>query len=223
MRTAKWIPLAAVFACGAPAPVAAPAPAQPPSPSAPRPLLPATAGDAGAARDDATAATVRPAPPALVTRSGKEWPFHGWTRAEALTFNRFDMRPGAQLRVYDDRGWSDHVGERKALAMPDAQRALDWVKQTEGDVSVSKCPFPRHAVVLFEGDVPVASINVCFECGDIMVWPSWQPEPDWDRLTAKQRKDLAARNQRQMKRYEQVFPRWKQFFRDDLGFAIEQR
>ena len=41
-------------------------------------------------------------------------------------------------------------------------------------------------MVLYEVAVPVASINVCFSCGDIMLWPRWEPAPDWEHLSAKQ-------------------------------------
>ena len=39
---------------------------------------------------------------------------------------------------------------------------------------ISKCPFPRHGIVFFDGDNnPVASANICFQCGDILVWPPY--------------------------------------------------
>ena len=133
------------------------------------------------------------------------------------------MRPGVQLLAYDDHGWTEHAGQRTPLDSRNAQRSVELLKETDGDVAVSKCSFPRHAVVLYEGDVPVASINVCFECGDIVLWPAWKPEPEWNKLTDKQRKALDAARAQQMKRYEEVFPKWKQFFRDDVGLPLENR
>lgn len=154
-------------------------------------------------------------------RTGKSWPFHAWTRAEAVLFNQFPMRYPAQLRAYEENGWSADVAERKPLDDGMAKKAVEIVKAHEGDVAVSKCPFPRHAVVLFDGDVPVASINVCFTCGDIMLWPRWAPAPDWEKMTDAQRKTHWAREEKHLKRYEGVFPRWKTYFRDEIGWPID--
>lgn len=160
-------------------------------------------------------------PPAPVERTGKTWPFHTWTRAEAVTFNQFRIRSEAPLRAYDEKGWSPHIVNHKRLDETLAKKAIEIVTAHEGDVSVSKCPFPRHAVVLFDEDVPVASINVCFQCGDIVLWPRWSPAPDWSTMSSAQQKAQMARNEKQLKRYEQVFPRWKKFFADDVGFSID--
>jgi hypothetical protein len=174
--------------------------------------------DAGVAPSVSVAPLPKPAP---VTRSGKAWPFHTWNRAEAMTFNAFDMKPQVQLRAIDDNGWSPHIVERKPLTDTQAKQSVDLVTKTQGDVSVSKCPFPRHAVVLYEDDAPVASINVCFSCGDILLWPRWEPAPDWEKMTDKQRKEQDLKSAKQMKAYEQVFPTWKTFFRDEVGFPID--
>jgi hypothetical protein len=76
-------------------------------------------------------------------------------------------------------------------------------------------------VVLYDGDVPVASINVCFECGDILLWPRWEPRPDYSSMTDKQWKEQELRNAKQIKLYEKVFPKWKVFFQDEVGFSID--
>ncbi len=170
------------------------------------------------AKDESDASAARPAP---ITRAGKVWPFHPWDHAEAVAFNAFAMRPGVQLRAYDESGWTKHLVDRKPISDAQARQAVDLVGKTDGDVEVSKCPFPRHAVVLYDGAVPVASINVCFSCGDIMLWPRWSPAPDWDSMTDKQMKEHALRSERQMKLYEKVFPSWKTFFRDEIGFPID--
>jgi hypothetical protein len=201
-----------------PAPRAAPAPAVAVADvDAASPAAPADAG-APVAEVDASAA-----PPPAVERKGKVWPFHPWDRAVAVTFNDFPMRPRTQLRAYDEHGWSPHLTEKKPLDAAKAKKAVDLVTATNGDVFVSKCPFPRHAVVLYEGEVPVASINVCFECGDILLWPRWEPEPDWDRLSDREMKAIEDKRTRQMKLYDKAFPRWKTFFRDDVGFAVDDR
>lgn len=162
-----------------------------------------------------------PATPAAVARSGKTWPFHAWDHAEAVTFNQIPMRERVRLYAYDDGGWSPLLVDRKPLTETLAKEAVDLVTRTQGGVDVSKCPFPRHAVVLYEREVPVASINVCFTCGDILVWPDWEPPPDWDKLTDEQRKKQMLRSEKQLKLYEKAFPRWKTFFRDEVGFPID--
>lgn len=202
---ARSDPPAAARSPGAGAAVATPG-APPPDASPP-----------GSAAPDASA----PAAPPPVERTGKEWPFHAWDRAEAVTFNRFAMRPGVPLRAYDEGGWSPHVVDRKAVTTAQAKKAVELLARTEGDVTVSKCPFPRHAVVLFDGDVPVASVNVCFSCGDILLWPRWSPEPDWERLTKKERAAIESRREKQLALYDRTFPQWKTFFRDEVGFAID--
>lgn len=161
-------------------------------------------------------------PVAPVARQGKLWPFHRWSRAEAVRFNEFPMRPAVPLYACSDRGLSPHIVERIPISLPLAQRAVELLQRTRGAVEVSKCPFPRHAVILYDGDVPVASINVCFSCGDILVWPKWDavPEPDWDHMTNAARAAHAAAQKAAMSAYEQTFPRWKSYFRDLIGFPI---
>jgi hypothetical protein len=93
---------------------------------------------------------------------------------------------------------------------------------------MTKCPFPRHAVVLYDHDVPVASVNVCFECGDILLWPRLGPPAiDWDKLTPAQTKkalaELEADGAKKQKLFGQVFPKWKTFFRDSVGFPIDEK
>lgn len=238
MRCVALALLVVVLGCGS-----SPAPTPPPNPptapatqtvarSAPPPDADAGSGDA--AVDAAPRATAvvdagiaRPPPPPPVARSGKVWPFHAWTRAEAVAFNELSYRPRVQLRAYDDAGWSPLVTRKKPLSAAEAQEALKLVNDTLGDVEVSKCPFPRHAVVLFDGDVPVASINVCFQCGDILVWPAWTDPPldwaHWDQLTVGQRHTLEAMQKKKLALHEHYFPQWKTFFRDKIGFPIDAK
>jgi hypothetical protein len=201
---------------------AAPAVGAPGSEPAPAPTLAAAATAErdvrGSPPGDAREGAASEAPPPAVERSGKVWPFHAWDRAEAITFNAFAIRPDTPLRAYDERGWSPHVALRKAIDAALAKSAVALVAATEGDVAVSKCPFPRHAVVLYDGDLPVASVNVCFECGDILLWPRWEAEPDWSALSDAQMKAVEAKRARQMKLYEKTFPRWRIFFEKDVGY-----
>jgi hypothetical protein len=228
-----WFLFVVALGCGQPQTSAAPAASAPSSASAPAPVATPvstpepTAGsaapiDAGA-NEGPTATPDASAPPAPVKRTGKTWPFHAWDRAEAVTFNQFPMRRGARLYAYNEHGFSSHIVDRRPLDDARAKKAVDLVTQTNGDVNVSKCPFPRHAVVLYEREVPVASINVCFECGDILLWPRWAQEPGWSNLTDKEVKALELRTAKQMKLYEKVFPKWEVFFRDEVGFPIDAR
>jgi hypothetical protein len=168
-------------------------------------------------------APVPAAPPPEVARSGKAWPFHTWDHAEAVTFNQVPMRENIQLEAYNDDGWTSRLVERKPITEALAKKAVDLVARTEGDVEVSKCPFPRHAVMLYDHEVPVASINICFMCGDIVLWPHWEKRPSWDDMTDAQLKQAMIRSARQMKLYEKVFPSWKTFFRDEVGFPIDAK
>lgn len=193
---------------------------------APRPV-PGPVPVAAPARDAAPVAVAAPAPdaappkPLIATRT---WPFHQWDRAEAIIFNHVTPGPDVPLYAYtDDAGWNPNLLEKKAIEAAQAERAVGWVIETRGAVEVSKCPFPRHAVVLYWGDTPVASINVCFECGDLLVWPEFEPGPDWDNYDNWTRKEEAKYEKLMAKKhaaYEKLYPTWEAFFRDELGFSI---
>lgn len=219
------------------------APAEPAQPIASAPVPPASsavpspitaAGPDAASPSPASSALIEDASapvatkPAPVERSGKTWPFHAWDRAEAFTFNRFPMRSGAPFRIYDDNGWSPHVADKKPLDTALAKQSVDLVLAGKSELEMTKCPFPRHAVVLYDHDVPIASINVCFSCGDVLLWPKWgPPERDWNALTDAQTKkalaDLEAESARKKKLFAQVFPKWKTFFGDAVGFPIDEK
>jgi hypothetical protein len=234
MRTAlSLLFITTLLACGGgqragapvtdPAPRAAPAVEQEGDASAPSAPPAAAASDVDAGAPVATP-PVPLGPAAPVDRTGKAWPFHTWTRAEGVLFNQFPIQAAAQLRAYDEHGWSAHVVDRKPLDDGMASKAVQIVKEHGGEVEVSKCPFPRHAVVLLDGDVPVASINVCFQCGDLLLWPRWskEPTPDWEKMTSQQISAHHARQMKRVKEYEGVFlPRWQAYFRDDVGFPID--
>jgi hypothetical protein len=154
-----------------------------------------------------------PATIAPVLRTGKSWPFHSWTRAEVVGFNEFPMTRGAPRFAYDERGFSPHVASHKPITEGRAKDALEIARLT-GEVSVSKCPFPRHAVVLFDGDTPIASINVCFECGDIDAWPLWDAI-DWQTATPAEQKLWLAREEKRQRAHPDALARWRRFFREE--------
>ncbi len=149
------------------------------------------------------------------------WPFTAWDRAEAITFNHVAYGPGIPLRVYDaDHGWSPKIVDRKPISQEQAARAVGWVIATGGELEVSKCAFPRHAVVLYAGEAPVGTANVCFECGDILVWPHLDAPPDHDNWTDKAEKQWNRKLKKKLSGYKKVFPEWERFFRDELGFSL---
>ncbi|WAS97514.1 hypothetical protein [Nannocystis punicea] len=195
------------------APVTEPTPPAPtgdasPDP-APDPAAP-PAPDPVASAQPEPAATDEPSAPPTPTGT---WPFVAWDRAEAFTFNPIEYGPGVPLRVYEaTKGWSPNIVERKPLSQAQAERAVEWTVATRGELEVSKCAFPRHAVVLYAGDAPVGSVNVCFECGDILVWPDFEPPASGPTAERRQRQ--------QMKAYKRVFPEWQRFFRDELGLPL---
>lgn len=203
---------------------AAPPPDAPPTAAAPTvPVAPPSAASATqpGAQPSTDATTPAPAVPAKPLTKTSTWPFVAWDRAEAITFNHLPYGPGVQLRVYDDvRGWSPKIAGRRPITRPQGERAVKWVIATGGAVEVSKCAFPRHAVVLYAGDTPVGTANVCFECGDILVWPDLDPPPDYDHWTDAAEKRYERSYKRKLAAYEKVFPQWEQFFRDELGFPL---
>lgn len=85
---------------------------------------------------------------------------------------------------------------------------MTWVIATGGAVEVSKCAFPRHAVVFYSGDTPVGTANVCFECGDILVWPDLDPPPDYEHWTDAAQKQHERSYRRKLAAYKKVFPKW---------------
>jgi hypothetical protein len=110
----------------------------------------------------------------LASANRQQWPPTEWTRARAYTYNFVPYGPGHQLRVWDESGWSDAIVQTFELTQQQAEVAAELTHRTQGDVPASKCAFPRHAVVFFdEQDQPLASVNICFECTDILVWPPY--------------------------------------------------
>jgi len=214
--------LCALAACGHPAP-----PSDPESP----PLV-AKEPAPSPASDAAPIAVVAPSPPDAAPGPPPDaapaiatWPFTAWDRAEAFTYNHVDYGPGIPLMVYDEStGWSPNLVDRIAISQDVAERAVAYTIATRGEIEVSKCPFPRHAIVFYAGDTPVGSVNVCFSCGDVLVWPEFEPrlddDPDADYSKAEQKK-IDKRDQQKFAAYEKTYPKWEALFRDDLGWSID--
>ena len=111
---------------------------------------------------------------ALDPAGRQNWPPAAWNHARAYAYNLVPAGPGHALRVWDGSGWSSDIVQTLPLDAEQAALALELTHRTQGEVRASKCAFPRHAVVFFDAqDEPVASVNVCFECSDILVWPPY--------------------------------------------------
>jgi hypothetical protein len=179
-------------------------------------------GDADADTADVVADAGIDAPPPVVTRTGTVWPFHAFDRAEALTFNQFSQMStphSVHLLVYDANGWSPHIGDRKPVTDALAKKALT-ILSTLGSWELTKCTFPRHAIVLYESDVPVASINVCFECGGILTWPQ-APDPAFHAKPNGTFEEQLAEEKRVNAIFGGLLKRWEAFFHDDVGFEVK--
>jgi hypothetical protein len=156
----------------------------------------------------------RPTPPPTKPVATAAWPGVAWDRAEAVTINQVPYGPAIEhldLRAWDpERGLNPTIVDHKPLDATLANLAVQLVAVTDGGIEVSKCPFPRHAVVFYRGDQPVASINICFACGDILV------SPDPHKLAEDDEQGYATR----LAAYQTVYPKWQAFFRDQVGFSI---
>lgn len=108
------------------------------------------------------------------TRERTEWPGE-WASAKAYLFNmESGYGPGSTLFAWKDGTWHPRLEGEAALSDEMAAAALELVHRAQGELLMSKCPFPRHAVVFFDADgEPLGSVNVCFECTDILVWPPY--------------------------------------------------
>ncbi len=119
-------------------------------------------------------------------QSDMHWPFRPYAYAKVYTFNFFPARHGVQLRIIKDGRWSEHIRSEQRVDQRVGEQVTKIVGSTKGTFEVSKCPFPRHAFVFFdEQDKPVASIDICFECGDLFAWPDFKVDRDekygvWD-------------------------------------------
>lgn len=160
----------------------------------------------------AVVAIAPPSPrPAPKTPQKGTFPFVQWSYAKAYTFNFFQTQQ-APLRVVESDGrWSPHINSEMLANDEIALRAAELVSATRGSVELTKCTFPRHAIVYFgTDDKPVASANVCFDCEAVLAWPDY-PKPD----------DF---NQARMAgKFEKALPLWRRLFERDLALPIDWR
>ncbi|MBX3229110.1 MAG: hypothetical protein KIT84_02130 [Labilithrix sp.] len=220
MKSLLLTPFVFVLACGGSAPSVPPPPpptttaeVSSPQPKAAEP--PPVAPEEAAKPADPFAALPpslpmpEPGKPVKVKRSGGAWPFHKWTRAEVVVSNWASYGPETRMHAYDEEGWSPSVKYRSPLDGEKAKKAVDLVIAERGEMLVSKCPAPRHSVVLFDGDDPVASIDVCFTCHDVLLWPQWPGGTP----TLKQYKAMEKAN-------AEFLPRWEELLIKDLKLPL---
>lgn len=166
-------------------------------------------------RDPATsmpAAAGLPTPrPALKPAPRGEFPFRGWSYAKAYTFNFFAEGP-VPLRVVSDAGqWSPHIRSEQLITDDHARQAAKLVAATRGSIELTKCTFPRHAVVYFDADDrPVASTDVCFSCEAVLVWPDYEHPDGYDY-------EKAAAT------LEKTLPLWRELFERELKLPIDYK
>jgi hypothetical protein len=186
-----------------------------PAATGPAPTEPAASEPVVAAAGPAVA------PPAAPLEPIATWPFHRWDRAEAIRFNHVPYGPGIPLRAYDAaNGWSPKIRGRTPISQEQAAQAVKWTIATGGEVEVSSCPFPRHAIVFLSGETPVGSVNVCFDCGDILVWPDIDRAPDQNIASDAELRRYEQRYKKKLAAYKKIFPRWEKLFRDELGWKL---
>lgn len=131
------------------------------------------------------------------------------------------MAPGIPLYIYTNKsGWSPHIHSEMEISKALAVRAISLINRTKGTIEISQCPFPRHAIVFFDTNgKPIASVNVCFECGDILVWPPYfkfkqQEKEKYSLLNPQTEEPLI------LKAYDEVYPLWMDLFGNDLNMQI---
>ena len=108
------------------------------------------------------------------------WPFTEWSYTKAYTYNFVEAGPRYQMTVFSEDGQlNPYLRSEKSITNNQALEVQKQVNTTRGTVMVSKCPFPRHAVVFFnDKDRPVGEVGVCFECGDIIAHPDFDIPPN---------------------------------------------
>lgn len=146
-----------------------------------------------------------PSKPATVKRSGKTWPFHTWDHAEAVVMNWSAYGPDSDRHAYDELGWTQRLAYRAPLGAEIAQKSVALAVRQGGDILLTKCPVPRHAIVLFDGDTPIASINVDFACQNVLLWPAVPPKGG-QALAYELAKELV--------------PEWRDVFEGQLHFPM---
>lgn len=150
-----------------------------------------------------------------------KWPFAEWETAKAYAFNFRPMERNVALHIYKQpEGWNPNIVEIREVVPDVGQRVIRWVNNTRGANLVSKCPFPRHGIVLFDEDgAAVGSVSVCFECGDILVWPSYFRTED-EYLKALNDINPDTEISRLFDAHEEVLASYKILFETELNMPI---
>ena len=157
-----------------------------------------------------------PPTPQFAPETRSDWPFTEWKTAKAYAYNMKNFGPGASLFVYRDGEWNSSITTEIALTDSQAQAALELNHRLGGDINVSKCAFPRHAVVFFDDNKqPVGSVNVCFECGDILVWPPYY-DKDED-LSFRYAQSENAELPKFIDFHEKTLPAWEDLLMKTVG------
>jgi len=140
-----------------------------------------------------------------------QFPFGSWSYAKAYTYNFFDDRPVQMRVVTRDGTWSRHIRSEQRMSAEQAQQAADLVARTQGSVELTRCTFPRHAIVYFDAtDKPIASIDVCFSCEAVLVWPDYKRPDDFDHEASASALDRA-------------LPAWRRLFEGSLNLPVDYR
>lgn len=142
------------------------------------------------------------------------WP-PSWKTAKAYAFNQQEFGPGVALYAYKQGVWSANITQETKLTTQQANDAIELTHRLGGTLKVSKCAFPRHAVVFFdEQEQPVASVNVCFQCGDVLVWPPYSSADNWNQQRfSEQGREMPL----VFDAHEQVLPLWKTILIEQLA------
>jgi hypothetical protein len=116
------------------------------------------------------------APSQLPAKGVNGWPNVAFTRVEGFQFetesdkkNAFGFLTGSEPRLGELK---NHVRAQAMLSVTQTERLLVGVfDSTENQVG-SRCYNPHHIFVFYAADLPVAAVEVCFECKGVRTWPS---------------------------------------------------
>ncbi len=149
--------------------------------------------------------------PALKKPKAGAFPFKTWSYAKAYTYNFFEDRPVPMRVVSEDAAWSPHIRSEQLIDEKHARRSAELVAVTRGSIEMTKCTFPRHAVVYFDrADKPVASVDVCFSCEAVLAWPDYERRENYNY-------------ERAASKFEKTLPLWRRLFEKELGLPTEYK
>ena len=112
-----------------------------------------------------------------------EWPYVKYSYAKAFGFNMHNAKNPRSVSgsiIQRDGSLNSNVYFESKLSEKEAAKVQQQVERAEGTRILTKCPFqPRHAVVFFgENDEPLAAMNVCFSCQDMVAQPDVNVEDE---------------------------------------------